>query len=507
MSVTPLNWQAAQALAKELTSSWDKPNQPGGAITLFDATQLRGEVYAGQASLATHTAFDLDSVTRYASITKHIFAAMLVQHGGELISLEDKLGSHLPFLQGELADISVGEALDMSSGLPDVRDTLALLGVQVTAVSDAKSVLDFLAKLKKLNYPAGSETSYTNTGYRLVEAALQAKKGAFAELIEQHINQPLGINFQAPEQWTDVVPGLAPGYWPSAQGWQLAYAGLHLSASGCVTGSLRDLSRWLQSLLANQGSSAGLLEKLSATRYLRDGRPTQYGLGIAKRSLGEHQLVGHGGSHAGYKSYFLLHPQLQVGVALVANREDVDAQSVVVKVMAALLNHQLAPAQQLIPNGFYITAADPYWLEINNSTLCYLGSSDTLYQQDQEVFCPSGHMPANLRWDGSSITAEIGHVSRRYFPALSKGDNCLKQVQGTWRHPDFDSEFTISGNKLTWGAGPTALQGTLGSLGQGRMLVTVSDGPWTRRFCLYFRGYAVDIIATRSRVLTFNRKG
>ena len=52
----------------------------------------------------------------------------------------------------------------------------------------------------------------------------------------------------------------------------------------------------------------------------------------------------------------------------------------------------------------------------------------------------------------------------------------------------------------------TAAQtGTLSPLGQGRMLVECQDGPWLKRFCLYFRGYNVDLIANRSRMLTFRR--
>lgn len=37
------------------------------------------------------------------------------------------------------------------------------------------------------------------------------------------------------------------------------------------------------------------------------------------------------------------------------------------------------------------------------------------------------------------------------------------------------------------------------------MLVECQDGPWLKRFCLYFRGYNVDLIANRSRMLTFRR--
>jgi len=243
MSVTPLNWRAAGALAEQLLAGWQRHGEPGGAITLFDAQQRRATACAGLADLAQNTPFTADSVVRYASVTKHIFAALALNATDRAIRLDQRLGELLPALQPALADVTVGQALDMTGGLPDVRETLGLLGISLHAVSEAQPVMQFVEGLEKLNYEAGSEIAYSNTGYRLLEAALRSKGYDFDQLVQQHIARPLQVQMRAPESWFDVVPGLVPGYWRAPQGWQHASAGLHLSASGSLTGSLRQPDR------------------------------------------------------------------------------------------------------------------------------------------------------------------------------------------------------------------------------------------------------------------------
>ncbi|CAI1506920.1 D-aminopeptidase [Serratia proteamaculans] len=505
MSETPLNWRAAQAVAERLLADWQPDGEPGGAITLFDAAQIRATASAGLADLAQNTPFTADSVVRYASVTKHIFAALALNATDNALSLDDRLGDLLPELHAPLADVTVGQALDMTSGLPDVRETLGLLGISVHTRSEAQPVMQFLQGLSGLNYPAGSEITYTNTGYRLVEAALQAKGYDFDQLVQQHIAQPLQVQLRAPESWFDVVPGLTPGYWRSKQGWQLASAGLHLSASGSLTGSANALTRWLQTLLADQGPGQGVLAQLSAPRYLNQGQLSAYGLGLAQMPLGKQRLLGHGGSHAGYKTYFLLAPDRQAGVALVANREDCDSFGIALQVMAALLDETLPQRSTAIPDGIYTTVAEPYWLEVKDGNVAYLGSDEPLYQADDGYAVSlSAHMPIRLKWTGEAVEGEVCHVARNFLPVTANRE-CLKHVQGLWYHPQYRTAFEICGDQVHIGVGPAAQTGTISSLGQGRMLVESRDGPWQKRFCLYFRGYSVDLIANRSRVLTFQR--
>ena len=500
-----LQWHAAEATAKRITGNWNKPGEPGGAITLFDSKTLRGFATGGLENLTTATPFSIDSVVRYASVTKHIFATLALLKSDAGLSVNDPLGKYLPQLKAPMAQVTIGQALDMTGGLPDVRETLSLLGVSVYNVSDAEAIMTFLAQDGALNFPAGSEISYSNTGYRLVEEILKQKGILFEDLLQKHIAQPLDIALHAPETWFDIVPGLAPGYWLDTTGWKTALAGLHLSASGSLTGSVRSLSVWLQSLLSQTGPGAGVLNTLTAQRYLHGDIPSAYGLGTTSTQIGPHTVYGHGGSHAGYKAYFLLHPERDAGVALVSNREDTAAYSHALDVMSALLDAPLPPRSHALPDGLYASTAEPYWLKVSNGTASYLGSADNLYQgaDADEAITLSAHMPMRLRWDGKAIKGEIGHAPR-YFTPVEPND-CLKMVQGRWYHPASKAAFDIEGDKFLMGVGTLRASGQLTSLGAGRLLVELPDGPWKKNFCLYFQGYNVKLISNRSRVLNFRR--
>src|SRR5471032_3166475 len=194
-----LQWQAAEAAAKRITGSWNQPGEPGGAITLFDSKTLRSSATGGLANLTTAEPFSIDSVVRYASVTKHIFATLALLRSDAGLTLSDTLGQHLPQLKAPMSQVTIGQALDMTGGLPDVRETLSLLGISVYSASEPQAILDFIADDGALNFPAGTEISYSNTGYRLVEAILHRQGLSFNELLQQHIAQPLGIAFYAPE--------------------------------------------------------------------------------------------------------------------------------------------------------------------------------------------------------------------------------------------------------------------------------------------------------------------
>ncbi|MCU5774189.1 beta-lactamase family protein [Erwiniaceae bacterium BAC15a-03b] len=500
-----LNWQHASDIAARLTASWNQPGAPGGAITLFDGKKIHATHAGGLADLAQQTPFSADSVVRFASVTKHLFAAMVSGPASDLLNLQDSLEQHLPQLTGDAGKVTVGQALDMTSGLPDVRETLSLLGLSVYNATSAASLLDFVASNGDLSYPCGSEVSYSNTGYRLVEEALKAKGVLFNDLLQQHICQPLDIRLTAPESWFDIVPGLVPGYWRQGSQWQLASAGLHLSASGSVTGSINHLSRWLQALLADQGPGAGVLARLSAPRYLADGRETGYGLGVAHSQIGTHRLVGHGGSHAGYKSYFLLHPELKVGLALVANREDVTTFENALKIMAALLDESLPDKGHDLQPGIYAAEQGSDWLEINGVTATWTGAGETLYRSavPGEAVSLSSTFPIRLAQDGTAIAGEIGLAARRFVPVVA--DDTLQQLQGRWQLAAYRSLIDIEGDSLLMGIGPASITASLVSLGKGRVLATAQDGPWEKRFVIQREEDGIRLLLNRSRIVKYVR--
>lgn len=498
-----MDWAAAEALASRITAAWGM-QEPGGAIIGFTA---KGVVFAsagGVESLATRTPFSPDSVVRYASITKHIFCSLLLQLQ-HVVRLDDRLGDHLPELQRPLADVTIGRALDMTGGLPDVRECLTLLGLSVYTDTQADRLIEFLASLTRLNFPAGTEISYSNSGYRLVEAILARKGILFRDLLQQKIATPLGIEISAPDLWHDAVPGLVPGYWHNGQKWQLGSAGLQLSASGCLTGSALSLTKWVQSLMTGSHGFATTLAELNADRPLLDGRVTDYGLGLRRNEIGGRLCLGHGGSLPGYKSYFLFDPQTQTGFVLVTNREDVDSYGTARDCMAAL--HQLALPQKstAIPDGLYVEDEGALWLEMRAGTANIISADDTLYDCGNGIAASlQASSPVTLQWDGGRLTGEIGYRAANLAPVIAQTTD--DSLDGDWLAADYDAHLRIAGGRLSIGIGPIRQTVPLKNLGGGRYLFELQDGPWSKTVCLNrLSADHFELVISRARMIEYKR--
>ncbi len=498
------DWTKAEKIAEGFVASWGAC-EPGGAVVGFDADGLRFAKAGGLESLNNKVPFSAKSVVRFASVTKHVFCTLVLQHP-DLITLDDRLGDHLPELREPLASVTVGRALDMSAGLPDVRECLTLLGLSVFTETQAEPLLDFTARMTRLNYDYGTEISYSNTGYRLVEAALERKGIFLRSYVRDELNPAFGLGFDAPDVWNDPVDELVTGYWNTGEKWQQSVAGLHISASGSLTGSAENMADWLRALVAGEGPLKGLLETMTAPRKLVDETETDYGLGIRKVHLGAHTFVGHGGSHPGFKAHFLVDPQTSCGVVVVSNSEDTNAYKIALETLAALTGEALPVATSTrLPDGLYVTEEGANWLEIKGSTSVWLDADDTLYEaEDGTVSSRSASSPLRLRAEGKTLVGEIGHVARRLVPAQTDL-SVPKALDGTWVSSE-GAHFMIAGGNVIMGVGPIRNTMPLTPLGKGLYLFTLKDGPWTKRICLHLRSdNQLDLILSRARMMEYRR--
>jgi CubicO group peptidase (beta-lactamase class C family) len=498
-----LNWNAAAAIASTFVDQWGAA-EPGGAVIGFDRDGFRFAHAGGVESLATLTPFTTRSVSRYASVTKHAFCTMVLAYS-HLVDLEDPLGLHLPELQEPLASVTVGQALDMSGGLPDTRECLSLLGLSVYTETKAGPLLQFLARQNRLNYEAGTEVSYSNTGYRLVEAALE-RKGVYFRNFIRDLGSQSDAAFDAPEVWNDAVEGLVPGYWHDGSKWQLSAAGLHISASGSLTGSTESLANWLRALMAGEGAFAGVLEKLCAPRKLVDGRESGYGLGLRRTILDGRVLTGHGGSHPGYKTYFLLDPSTGAGFVVASNREDANGHKIAIECMAALTGLCLPRPSAALAPGVYAAESGPWWISVDGSTITYLDAGDTVYEDSGGwVSSRSASSPMLLKMDGDGIVGEIGHAVRRFAPA--RNDGVPASLAGRWESTE-GAFFELDGADVIMGVGPNRHRMPLTPLGNRRYLFTLRDGPWTKRVCLHMLADdRLELVLSRARMVEYRRAG
>ena len=504
-----MHWRKAMEAAAGIAGRWTAEGGPGGAILLFDGSDIRAEACGGLASLELALPFTAGTAVRYASISKHFCAALLVRLASEgWLSLDDALGAYLPKLAPAQAGVTIARALDMTGGLPDALEAIWLLGVPWSASLDRASLLRFAAGADALNFPPGSEVSYSNTGYRLVEAALAGLDIPFGETLHARFFRPLGLSIRLPEDESEPVTDLAAGYYRTSSGWRRGRYGLHFSPSGGLAGSASDLVAWLQALMTRRAPAADLLAPLGARRHLSDGRATGYGLGLARSPLDGEIAIGHGGSLPGYKNHFLLLPGRGAGVAVLSNREDTDAHGIALTVLAALTGAPAPePASGLLPQGLFVADGDPFWIEHEGGELSFLGATETLIRgEDGTAVSRSSALPVSLRFAGDAIEGEIGHVARRFRPVPADAEVSADFV-GTWVCTGQNGRFAITpGGFLATGAGPLHATLPLMPLGERSVLADHTEGPRRQRACLVLEtNNTLRVVTSRCRMLRFTR--
>ncbi|MBW6396427.1 beta-lactamase family protein [Roseomonas sp. HJA6] len=501
-----LDWKAACRAADALCAAWPD-DTPGGTILIFDRNGMRGTAQGGCASLVHGLPFTPDTPTRFASITKHVFCAFALNQG---LDMQAPLGALHPGLPAAFADVPAFRALSMTGGLPDLMQSYVICATPSSAMLDVAALDAFTLTLPGLDNPPGVEMSYSNTGYRVMEQALAARGAVFRDWVEVTLNSALGTRFVFPAGWDSVVPGLADGYWREAGGpWRIGGYGMALSASGALTGSARDLSVWLAALLRGEGPAGGLLDRMATPVTLTDGRAVDYGLGLAHCRLGGRPLLGHGGHLTGFKNHFLVDREAGWGVIALSNREETDPFLLALRVAAALTGATLRdPAPNLLPEGFFVEADGPCWIEHRAGALTFLGAREMLYAGDApgEAVSLSPYLPIRLQRDGDAIAGEIGHVARRFLPvrtdaALSSG------FAGTWRAAAQHATLTVTPDGMVEaGGGALFRRAALMPLDATRALMPVGALPWPGRACAWL--HAPDmlrLVTNRSRVLDFTR--
>ncbi len=498
-----LDWTRAAALAESTAAAWT--DGPGGAFVLFDRGGIRASACGGLASLEHAVPFTADMPSRYASISKHFLAAALLLEG---IDLDAPLGTLLPGLHPALGAVPLARALDMTGGLPDMMEVLWQQGVPFTATVSAEEIDAALRRLDATCALPGTEMAYSNTGWRLGQAVLQARCGVpYAQALQRRLLDPVGLPIAFPYDEAEPVPGLATGYWRDGEMWRRGRYGMHISASGGLAGSAAALARWAGALMAGRGPLEGVLDRLLAPRCFADGAPSGYRLGLVATQLGDTRLAAHSGSLPGYRNHLLMAPALGVGVVLLLNRDE-DPLLPALRVMATLVGEAPPEPASDLPAGLYAAESGPAWAELLPGAIEFMGARETLLAAgDGRLRSIPSTLEINLRAADGALEGRIGGVQRRLLP-VPEGLALAPELAGLWREPTFGVDLLIRPDgtaRWPW-MGGVGREIALTPLPGARALASLTHAMWRHRPCLWLHGDGTLRVAShRARVLRFER--
>ncbi len=279
-------------------------SSPSASIAVVKDDQIAYVKAYGKARLDPPTPSQPDTRYPIGSVSKQFMAGcvLLLAEEGKL-SLDDPVSKYLPSLT-RANEVTIRELLSHTSGYQDYYplDYVAPF-MQQPVTTDG--ILDRWAK-KPLDFDPGTEWQYSNTNYVAAGRIVEIVSGmpAFA-FLKSHILDPLGMTSAIDLNTQTLSSSDAAGYtrfgpspprpvMPEACGW--------LYAAGELAMTPHDLALWDQSLIDGKLLKPSSLAQMITPARLKNGAPTDYGLGVGIANENGHPKLGHGGAVSGFVS-------------------------------------------------------------------------------------------------------------------------------------------------------------------------------------------------------------
>lgn len=282
------------------------------------------------------------------SVSKQFLAAaiLLLAEDGKL-SLDDPVSRFLPGLT-RANEITIRELLSHTSGYQDYYPLDYVAPFMLKPVT-SREILDRWAK-KPLDFDPGTRWQYSNTNFVAAGSIVEHVTGMpLMAFLEARIFKPLGITDALDLARNPLSASDAAGYTrfatgpvrlvpPEGPGWLYAAGELGLTA--------RDLALWDIALIDHQLLKPASVDAMTTPVRLKNGAPTDYGLGIGISNADNHPNLSHGGAVSGFVSLNSVWPDARAAVVVLANLDGSAAPGKITDHVTPLL-----VTQQLDPNA------------------------------------------------------------------------------------------------------------------------------------------------------------
>ncbi|MDR6868326.1 CubicO group peptidase (beta-lactamase class C family) [Microbacterium resistens] len=320
-------------LRTELLDDRIKEGEPGAVIGVYHDGQLVASACRGLADLETGEALTPRSLLNLASVSKQIVAtAILIAARQGAVDLDADVRVLVPELQ--LTGVTLRRCLQHTAGLPDYLTAAGIGGVDILDIAALDAFVSWISTVTAHDFEPGQDESYSNTGFVLAALATERATGVpFPELVRRTVLVPLGMTrSRVTTLLGETAPGLAISFTPEAGGFTRHGMGIGevdpvrgVNGDGEVLTSVEEFGAWHGFLADGRVLGADIRAQLLTRAVLADGRVSSYGLGIEHERRGDTTAHAHSGSMWGYRAYSLNDPVTGIGIAVFANRDDLDA--------------------------------------------------------------------------------------------------------------------------------------------------------------------------------------
>lgn len=265
--------------------------------------------------------------TRYnlASLTKQ-FTAMAIlqlQEQGKL-RLTDSVCTYISRCPAAWQKVTLHQLLTHTGGIPNVS-SLPDWDETLARHDYTPRQLVGLVETMPLDFPPGTKSHYSNTGYDLLGLVIERASGlSWGDYIEQRIFKPAGMTDSHIIAGRGLIPGRATGYYSLGTDFINAApeSPTTLYASGGLVSTAADLLRWDAMLAPGKLVSQASIDAMFTPE--KDG----YGYGWRIGEKFGRRETDHSGAGNGFSTYIIRFPADRLTVIVLGNSDRMSAAKV-----------------------------------------------------------------------------------------------------------------------------------------------------------------------------------
>lgn len=307
-----------------------KPGGPGCAVGVYQDGAITALKGYGLADLELQVPVGPDTVFNIGSVSKQFTAmsAIILADQGRL-SLDDDIRKYLPEMPDYGAPITIRNLVNHTSGIRNYFDVMFIKGLTQHDPVTPDEIYSWISRLKKLDFPTGSEERYSNSGYFLLGRIVETVSGqSLARFEQDNIFGPLGMTHtRVRDDLGAVVANRASGYVPDPKGgFRVSDNQIEVVGDGGVLTTVRDLALWDADFYRGKVWRPAVKAEMLRVGKLADGQPAQIEPGVysaAGLNIGQRRglsYISHGGKDLGFMADLTRYPDQHLTTAVLCNQ-------------------------------------------------------------------------------------------------------------------------------------------------------------------------------------------
>jgi CubicO group peptidase (beta-lactamase class C family) len=343
-----LERSALDSVDRYLRAELARQRIPGMSVAILRGDSVLLARGYGFANLEHRVPATDSTIYQSGSLGKQFTAAAIVTLAQEgKLGLDDPIRRYFPEGPPAWRAVTVRHLLTHTSGIPDYTDSVVDYRRDYT-----EDELVAAAARLPVEFPAGTNWRYSNTGYAMLGFLVRRVTGRFyGDWLRERVFEPLGMRTARVISESDIVANRAAGYElveGAIRNQQWVSPTLNTTADGSLYFSVNDLVRWSIGLNhARMPDSAGLAASWTPVR-LGSGATYPYGFGWTLDHQRGRPRTGHTGSWQGFKTSLHRYPESDLTVIVLANL-DAALPAPISFTVAGILEPSLLPPHLLPP--------------------------------------------------------------------------------------------------------------------------------------------------------------